>query len=568
MPTTEDGPDDGTDPAGRSTTVIASKPRARKRRRPSGEAAALPRQWDRVGTLWLVALSGTAVLWFSVIRFEGPRTWFTNRDLEWMEPIVDLRTAWLTSAMLDIQHVGIEWLIPVVAWPAIVAIVVSRRWRHLFVYLGSLILVAALVDGLALAIGRPRPFGIEILGEWHGWSHPSQPVAALTAACVGAAALAIPRGRWRAAAYYLTAVVVSAFGFSQIYLGVDHPTDVIFSVILGASIPLILVRLLVPERIFPVAYGQGRTAHLDLSGERSTAIQAAVGSQFGLQVKDLEPVGLEGSAGSTPVRLEIEADPDYQLFGKIYARNHLRSDRWYKLGRELRYGRLEDEASFRTVSQLVQYEDYLLHLMEEAGVPGASPFGIVEITPHREYLLLTQFLDGAVEIDQCDVDVETIDSGLAAIRAMWAHGLAHRDIKPANVMVRGNKVHLIDVAFGEVRPSPWREAVDLANMMLILALRSSPELVLERARRQFTEDEIAEAFAASRGITLPSQLRRQIRDDGRGVMEEFRQLLPKTAPIAIQRWSFRRVALTIGVLAALAAGVSLTLGSLEAVGLW
>ena len=66
-------------------------------------------------------------------------------------------------------------------------------------------------------------------------------------------------------------------------------------------------------------------------------------------------------------------------------------------------------------------------------------------------------------------------------------------------------------SFAQVRPSPWRQAVDLANMMLVLALGSSPELVYERARLRFSEDEIAEAFAASRGVTLPSQLRRDVR---------------------------------------------------------
>ena len=37
-------------------------------------------------------------------------------------------------------------------------------------------------------------------------------------------------------------------------------------------------------------------------------------------------------------------------------------------------------------------------------------------------------------------------------------GLVHRDIKPANIMVQGDRLRLIDVAFAEVRPSPWRPA--------------------------------------------------------------------------------------------------------------
>jgi tRNA A-37 threonylcarbamoyl transferase component Bud32 len=58
--------------------------------------------------------------------------------------------------------------------------------------------------------------------------------------------------------------------------------------------------------------------------------------------------------------------------------------------------------------------------------------------------------------------------------------LAHRDVKPANLLVRDGRMLLIDVAFVQAHPSPWRQAVDLANMMLCLALRSDPELVYAR----------------------------------------------------------------------------------------
>jgi serine/threonine protein kinase len=71
------------------------------------------------------------------------------------------------------------------------------------------------------------------------------------------------------------------------------------------------------------------------------------------------------------------------------------------------------------------------------------------------------------------VDDRSIDDGLGIIRKLWDAGLAHRDIKPANLLVRDGHLLLIHVAFGG-RPTPWRQAVDLANMMLCLALRASP----------------------------------------------------------------------------------------------
>jgi len=125
-------------------------------------------------------------------------------------------------------------------------------------------------------------------------------------------------------------------------------------------------------------------------------------------------------------------------------------------------------------------------------------------------------------------------------------------------MVLDGEVKVIDTAFAEVRPSPWRQAVDLANMMLVLALRTDARTVYDRALRQFSEDEIAEAFAATRGLTMPSQLRRMIRQHGKDLHGEFLELLPeRPAPIRIQRWTIRRVGLLLAALLAAVLAASL-----------
>ena len=140
--------------------------------------------------------------------------------------------------------------------------------------------------------------------------------------------------------------------------------------------------------------------------------------------------------------------------------------------------------------RLAEYEDYALYLLREAGVRTARPYGLVEITPEREYLLVTEFFKDAAEIGQAEVDDAIIDQGLAMIRKLWDAGIAHRDIKPGNLMVRSGELLLIDVAFAQVRPSPWRQAVNLGNMMLVLALRSDPQRVYRRALAYFTPGEL------------------------------------------------------------------------------
>jgi len=81
--------------------------------------------------------------------------------------------------------------------------------------------------------------------------------------------------------------------------------------------------------------------------------------------------------------------------------------------------------------------------------------------------------------------------------------------------------------------------------MLVLALRTDAPRVYARAKVYFSDAEIAEAFAATRGLTMPSQLRRMLRSQGQDLHAEFMTLMPyRLRPVRIQRWSLRRIGLS------------------------
>jgi tRNA A-37 threonylcarbamoyl transferase component Bud32 len=432
------------------------------------------------------------------------------------------------------------------------------------VFLVSLAVLEITLSGLYTTAARPRPYGVTAIGNWDGFSSPSQPLAALAAVLMGFIYMLVVPGRQRWYAKLAIIAVLAGVALNRIYLGIDHPTDLAFAVILGVAIPVALFRAFTPSDAFPVRYGQrGKSAHLDIGGRRGDAIRRAMQEQLGFTIQEMKLVGLEGSGGSTPLKLLItdEDGGERLVFAKLYAKNHVRADRWYKLGRLMLYGRLEDETPFKTVRRFVEYEDYTLRLLGEYGFPTPAPLGIVEITPDSEYLIAMEFFDGAEEIGDVDIDEQVIDEGLAMIRRMWDVGLAHRDIKPANLMVQDGHLRLIDVFFVQVRPSPWRQAVDLGNMMLVLALRSDAQTVYEAALGYFTPEELSEAFAATRGVASPTQLRNSMKRDGRDLLEQFRSLVPARRPVTIQRWSFRRIGMIlltlIVVFAAGAFGLSL-----------
>jgi membrane-associated phospholipid phosphatase/tRNA A-37 threonylcarbamoyl transferase component Bud32 len=459
--------------------------------------------------------------------------------------LAGLEVAGLAGVWRALASLCSWWVLNALLWGLLLALLVLRRFRQLIVLFILAQVLSLLTENVVAAIAqRPRPFGVVIREGWGGFAMPSLQITYFTATLVAILYTMVPEGRWRNTGKWVATGLVALTAVGRMALGADAPTDVLVGVALGVTIPLVGFRWFAPNEVFPISYHRGSGAHLDVGGARGVAIRRGLEEQLGLEVTDVTPFGLSGSAGSTPLRITVVGDPPAQLFAKLYARSHLRSDRWYKLGRELLYGRLEDEKPFNTVRRLVQQEDYALSLMQRAGLPSPVPHGFVELTPEREYLLVTEFFTDAVELGDADITQQVIDDGLGIIRKLWDAGLAHRDIKPANLLVRDQHLLLIDVAFVQARPSPWRQAVDLANMMLCLALRSSPELVYQRALQQFSVEEITEGFAAARGLALPSQLRRMLRAQGRDLHAEFTRLLPTPPqPVSIQRWSLRRVGL-------------------------
>ena len=482
--------------------------------------------------------------------------------------LADVRTPWLTDVANGINAAGSAWGTTVLGVSVAVLILVFRRWRHLAVFLGSLFFLA-IVGGQVIYNGltRPRPYGVLIIGSWAGYSAPSIPVMAVTFFLVGAVYGLVVPGRPRTYGKAAAAVVIAVFGLARLYLAVDHPDDVLFGVALGVAVPVAALPFLHPERDVPRRSTAGAGPPMSTS-----AAGAALRSgwpcydQLGLTVLEIKPVGLASSAGSTPLRLRVEGGPEEYVFAKLYTKGHVRADRWYKMWRMIGYGSLEDENAFQTVRRLAEYEDYALRLLRDAGIRTARPYGIVEITPEREYMIVTEFFSGAVELGDADIDDDVIDQGLLLVRKLWDAGIAHRDIKPGNLMVRPGELLLIDVAFVQVRPSPWRQAVDLGNMMLVLAVRTSPERVYRRALAYFTPDELAEAFAATRGPASPTQLRATMKHDPRDVLGEFRALAPPREPIALQRWSVRRVGLALGILAATAIAVTISASAFKPTG--
>ena len=243
-----------------------------RRRRPSGEPPPLPHELNRAAYAWLVAFAFWAVIWVWVFLEDGPAIVITEWDLAVMAPIVDNRQAWLTPTMQWLTSFGTHFLNPIIGWSTLVAALWFRRVRHALLLIAALLITNGTVNLVAARILRPRPLGVEIIGDWEGFAQPSRPIAVLAAAMVAATLTLVPAAR-RRPAQVVTVLVVAIMGFAQIYTGVTHPSDVFAGASVGVAFCLVLYRILAPEAVFPISYDGRKTAHLDVEGARGDAIR-------------------------------------------------------------------------------------------------------------------------------------------------------------------------------------------------------------------------------------------------------------------------------------------------------
>ena len=536
-------------PAGEPIRTRATRfSRSGRRRRPSGEAPPLPRPLT-TGIYWLAATGVVLLLWLLALAKQRHQL---LHPLVRPDPAGSGSSQLRTLVLTDVMRGGARTRLPVddrgpvlggVGRPARLP-----RFRHLFVFFGAAVGVIALGSLLAYRFMRPAPSASR---SWAtGGRRPPVPPGRVSRNRGRRDLRLMPPGHTAPARQAGERRGWSPpSSIARVYLAVARPPTSSSPRDRGGH-PHRGVPDARPRRVVPRHLPARQVAHLDVAGRRGEAIHRALADQLGCSRWRSSRSACR--ARPDPPRCgSAKGDPNTYLFAKLYAAAISAPTAGTSWGGPCCTAGSRTRSRSTPSGASSNKRTTPCGCSTGPGCRSPEPFGIVEITPEREYLITFEFFDDARELGEPEVEVDEaiIDDGLRIIRRLWDAGLAHRDIKPANLLVRQGRVHLIDVFFAEVRPSPWRQAVDLANMMLVLATRSRPQQVYERARLQFNDDEIAEAFAATHGITMPSQLRQWMRDQGRDLHAEFLELLPERPhPISTQRWSVRRVGLLLGVL--------------------
>jgi len=173
------------------------------------------------------------------------RVTFDERIERWL---AGHRTAWLNRAtFIGSELADTVVKISVTALVALIMLAVWKRWLEPLMVSLALVLEASVFITTTWTVGRPRPDVPRLETSPVGSSFPSGHVAA--AVVYSAIAVVVcwhTRKTWaRVLAFGLVALIAAAAGFSRMYRGMHHLTDVIAGALLGAAAVVITRWLLV-----------------------------------------------------------------------------------------------------------------------------------------------------------------------------------------------------------------------------------------------------------------------------------------------------------------------------------
>ena len=187
----------------------------RRQRRPTGAPPPLPHPFAVSTAAWLV-LGAVVIARAFLVSQHTPWLRLDDRFSTWvLRWLAGMRTPWLTDVANGINGAGSGWGATVLGLSVVALTMAFRRWRHLLVFLGSVLFLEIAGTSIYFGLSRPRPYGVPIIGSWGGYSGVSPPVAVITIFLMGAVyCLAVP-GRARSWTKAAVAAVVAVFGLAR-----------------------------------------------------------------------------------------------------------------------------------------------------------------------------------------------------------------------------------------------------------------------------------------------------------------------------------------------------------------
>jgi undecaprenyl-diphosphatase len=392
-----------------------------------------------------------------------------------------------------------------IVWVPVAWYLVNRRAAATLAASGFAAWLIAKVAKLIVHRGRPQDLldSVHLFNSEHfsGYGFPSGH-ATFSAACATVLYYQVPA---RYKKYVL--LVVFLVGLSRMYLGAHFPLDVLGGWALGAM--------------------TGAGIMLIAGSSRKTIAVPRIKRALARQGYDMQHVHFADvdARGSRPLFMEDARGKHY--FGKIFGLEEHAADWLFKLYRFFRYKNLQAEEPYLSGRRNVEIESFFTLWARKSGVRVPNVVDLLRIGNH--WLLLQEKLDATSLSDTKRVTEKTLEDAWKQVRKLHGSNIAHRDLRAANLMVdKKGQVWVIDFCFAESAPQPRRKRMDIAELLMSMALVVGAKRTVAAAASVLDRDELKKAMPYMQKSVFSGATRQGLRADKsllKDVMLELHKIL-------------------------------------------
>lgn len=131
---------------------------------PFWRAAAPAPQSSVSGVVWIGLAAFLFTIAVLVVAYATLGYSFDRWNSLFLQRLSALRIGWLDHVMIRVDDVlSSRWTVGILRLGTMFALIVFGRWRHLLVFLASIMIVEALTYELAIFVASPRPHGVRII---------------------------------------------------------------------------------------------------------------------------------------------------------------------------------------------------------------------------------------------------------------------------------------------------------------------------------------------------------------------------------------------------------------------
>jgi tRNA A-37 threonylcarbamoyl transferase component Bud32 len=141
--------------------------------------------------------------------------------------------------------------------------------------------------------------------------------------------------------------------------------------------------------------------------------------------------------------------------------------------------------------EMGEYEQHCLERLRSSSINAPEVYGFYGLGGD-DYMLVMEYIEGR-PLSKVDIDGAILDQLFNILKVMREHGIFHGDVKLDNFILSGDKVYVFDCLKIDRSDADSATAFDLACLLCALVEKAPASVLMDHARRYFSDRELLRA---------------------------------------------------------------------------